>query len=143
MTAAKSLARWSIAVRGTVQGVGFRPFVFNLATNYGLAGWVQYRCGQLTIEVEGETSILSRFTEDLLKNPPPAAQIATLERSDRAPNGEAGFRIQPSAADGSGPALASDAAICAACAAELFNPRERRAGYALLSCGTCGPRLSI
>jgi hydrogenase maturation protein HypF len=136
--------RRTISVRGTVQGVGFRPFVFRLANTLGLRGFVRNQGGRVVIEVEGESSQLDRFLDRVADDPPRAARVDAL-RWERAPlKGESDFRVADSAADPQGDvAIAPDAATCAACRAELFDAADRRHRHPFLTCTDCGPRLTI
>jgi hydrogenase maturation protein HypF len=136
--------RRSIAVRGTVQGVGFRPFVYDLATRLGLRGSVRNRAGDVLIELEGEPRSLDRFLAELTTRPPPLARIEGVDWVHAPPRGEPRFRIESSEADHRGPIfLAPDVATCDDCLRELFDPRDRRYRYPFLNCTNCGPRLTI
>ena len=138
------MERRAIAIQGTVQGVGFRPFVFGLASRLNLRGFVHNSTGGVRIEVEGESPGLDQFLSDLTTDPPPLARIDDLVWERRPPLGEPGFRIESSAIEPGGPVVISpDFATCDACLAELFNPSERRYRYPFLNCTNCGPRLTI
>ncbi len=138
------MERRAIVVRGLVQGVGFRPFVYNLAARHHLNGFVRNRTGSVLIEVEGETPSLERFLAELAEEPPPLAQIQDLSWERRLPRGEGRFRVESSEDDGASPIFISpDVATCAECLAELFDPGDRRYGYPFLNCTNCGPRLTI
>ncbi len=138
------MERRAIVVRGIVQGVGFRPFVYTLAVGLGLDGFVRNQTGTLHIEVEGERPALDRFLAELAGRPPPLAQIEHLSWERRPPRGEREFRIDASEADANGVVfISSDVAVCADCLAELFDPADRRYGYPFLNCTNCGPRLTI
>jgi hydrogenase maturation protein HypF len=144
------MERRAIEVRGTVQGVGFRPFVYGLATRHGLAGSVRNAPGVVFIEVEGDAHSLDRFLSAIRDEPPPLAEVGEVSWEHRPARGEAGFRIEASdEAPGSGGArqapihVAPDAATCPECLAELLDPADRRAGYPFLNCTNCGPRLTI
>jgi hydrogenase maturation protein HypF len=133
-----------ITVRGIVQGVGFRPFVYRLASQLGLCGFVKNDTGSVWIEVEGEPSSLDRFLSELEAAPPPLAYIETLHWTARPLRGETQFRIVHSEADVDSPIfLSPDIATCEACLAELFDPAARRFRYPFLNCTNCGPRLTI
>ncbi len=139
-----AMERRAIVIRGIVQGVGFRPFVYNLTTRFGLGGVVQNQTGSLWIEVEGEPSSLEPFLAELTSNPPPLAQIEHLSWEQRSSCGEQRFRFEPSGTDLSRPVfLSPDVATCPDCLAELFNPADRRYLYPFLNCTNYGPRLTI
>jgi len=139
-----NMERRAILVRGVVQGVGFRPFVFGLASRLQLRGFVKNQSGGLQIEVEGEAPSLDSFLTELTSRPPPLAQIDRLSWQPRPFVGEAKFRIEPSDRGASGPIFISpDVATCDDCLAELFNPLDRRYRYPFLNCTNCGPRLTI
>jgi hydrogenase maturation protein HypF len=138
------MERRAILVRGIVQGVGFRPFVYNLAVRLRLQGFVQNLAGSVHIEVEGEPSCLDQFVAELRDHPPPLARLSDFSWERRPTQGEDHFRIDPSASDASNAIFFSpDVATCAECLAELFDPRDRRFGYPFLNCTNCGPRLTI
>ena len=133
-----------LAVRGVVQGVGFRPFVYRLARELGLAGWVLNGPDGVAIHVEGDEAALGAFAARLAAEPPPAARIASLETEPAAPAGFASFEIRASAA-GTRPTtrVSPDLPLCANCRRELFDPADRRFGYPYINCTDCGPRFSI
>ena len=134
----------SIVVQGVVQGVGFRPFVYGLATRLKLYGFVKNRTGDVLIEVEGEAEFLDRFLLELTSELPPLAQIEQVSWERQSPRGERDFRIEQSQTDTAGPIFISpDVATCDDCMAELLNPRDRRYRYPFLNCTNCGPRLTI
>jgi hydrogenase maturation protein HypF len=138
------MERRAIVVRGIVQGVGFRPFVYSLAARLHLRGFVRNRAGALQIEVEGDAPALDRFLGELSDRPPPLAHVEDLSWECRPPQGEADFRIESSTADAASPVFISpDVATCADCLAELLDPADRRYGYPFLNCTNCGPRLTI
>jgi hydrogenase maturation protein HypF len=136
--------RLRLAVRGAVQGVGFRPFVYRLATELGLSGWVNNDARGVTIEAEGDPAALEAFTARLQRELPPLAAIHALERAWIAPEGVIGFAIR--ASDGGGPIAAlllPDAATCPECLAEVRDPADRRHLYPFTNCTNCGPRFTI
>ena len=136
--------RRAILIRGIVQGVGFRPFVYNLAVRLGLGGFVKNQTGTVRIEAEGEAAVLERFLAELADRPPPLAQIERLSWERQPPRGERLFRIEASEADPAGAVFISpDVAVCRDCLAEMFDPADRRYGYPFLNCTNCGPRLTI
>ncbi|MEX0745243.1 MAG: carbamoyltransferase HypF [Phycisphaeraceae bacterium] len=137
-----------IRVSGTVQGVGFRPFVFQLATRHGLVGWVANRLGDVEIQVEGAPPAIARFVDDLQRSPPPQARIRSLSSVAAAPGGASAFEIQGSVtASGQAqcmvPEVPPDLAVCEACAREMFDSTDRRYRYPLINCVDCGPRYTI
>jgi len=138
------MERRAITVRGIVQGVGFRPFVYNLAARLQLCGFVRNQTGSVLIEVEGEAAALEHFLAELGGRPPPLAQIDDLRWEARLPQGEGRFRIEASSSESSSAIFISpDVATCADCRAELFDPANRRYRYPFLNCTNCGPRLTI
>jgi hydrogenase maturation protein HypF len=131
-------------VRGVVQGVGFRPFVWNLATRLGLDGWVRNTSGGVVIEVEGSSPVLDTFASALRAEAPRLARIDTVETAPLDPGGERGFGIVASrAVDGDYQPIAPDAATCPECVADVLDPANRRYGYAFTNCTNCGPRFTI
>src|SRR6267378_2479255 len=136
--------RRGIRVRGTVQGVGFRPAVFRAATARDLAGFVRNDSEGVWIEIEGPAGALSRFLEELPGTAPPLARIEATEIVELRAVGEVGFRIAASAERPSVRAIVpADAATCDACLSELFDPRDRRFRYPFINCTDCGPRYTI
>ena len=140
-----SIGRLAILVRGVVQGVGFRPFVYKTARAYGLSGWVRNQADQLRIEVQGTAADLDLFVASLRNEPPPQARLDAVEIVPLPYESDAGpFEIRASAAGAAPrPATPADLATCAACQAEIRNPAERRFGYPFTNCTHCGPRWSI
>jgi hydrogenase maturation protein HypF len=133
-----------VLVSGTVQGVGFRPFVYELARRLGLRGSVRNRVDGVAIEVEGEPAAVDRFLHDLTAKPPPLACIESVRWLPQPARGDETFRIEPSEADQAYPVfIAADVATCDACLAELADPTDRRYRYPFLNCTHCGPRLTI
>ncbi|MBI3596460.1 MAG: carbamoyltransferase HypF [Nitrospirae bacterium] len=136
--------RVQIAVRGAVQGVGFRPFIHRLATELGLSGWVLNSSRGIVIEAEGSKSRLDAFLLRIKKERPPRSFIQSLEFSFRDPVGYAGFEIRPSDKAGVPTALVlPDIATCPECLGELFDPTNRRYLYPFTNCTHCGPRFTI
>jgi hydrogenase maturation protein HypF len=131
-------------VRGAVQGVGFRPYVFRLAHDLQLPGWVLNSSQGVFLEVEGTKDALDEFVLRLPRELPPRACIQSFEFSFLDPVGFTSFEIR--ASDESGPRTAlvlPDIATCDACLAELFSPADRRFRYPFINCTHCGPRYSI
>ena len=134
--------RWE--VRGRVQGVGFRPFVYRLAREIGLAGHVGNDPRGAFIELEGPPRLLGEFTARLMAELPPLAKIASLQETPLEPTGDDEFRILPSAVHGEQNAeITPDTATCADCLAEMRSPADRRYRYPFINCTNCGPRYSI
>ncbi|HEX2052713.1 MAG TPA: carbamoyltransferase HypF [Actinomycetota bacterium] len=139
------LRRLRFRVTGIVQGVGFRPYVFNLASGLGLAGFVLNDSEGVLLEVEGSPAACEAFAGELATSPPPLALIESTERHDVAPLGtELGFRISHSEHAGQATALISpDVATCDDCLREMMDPADRRFRYAFTNCTNCGPRFTI
>ena len=131
-------------LRGIVQGVGFRPFVYNLARRLGLSGSVRNTSAGLIAEVEGEPATVDEFLEALVRDAPPLAWIQDLAVAEIAPTGGADFVIEASTSRSGEFALVSpDVATCADCLDDLADPANRRFGYAFTNCTNCGPRYTI
>ncbi|MBA3973672.1 MAG: carbamoyltransferase HypF [Candidatus Solibacter sp.] len=136
--------RLRISLAGALQGVGFRPFVHNLAVSMGLAGWVRNTSSGALIEIEGAAVDLDEFRRRMRAQLPPAAMILAEEFSWLAPSGAAGFEIQASEPDElKTAALLPDLATCPDCLREMRTTGERRFGYAFTNCTRCGPRYTI
>jgi len=136
--------RTAIRVEGTVQGVGFRPFVFSLASRLGLGGVVGNDVNGVFAEVEGSPSAVRKFILALENEAPPLARIERITTRDIQPNGSDSFAIAPSQPGGARRALVpADTATCADCLAELADPADRRFGYPFINCTNCGPRFTI
>jgi hydrogenase maturation protein HypF len=133
-----------IRVRGLVQGVGFRPTLWRLAQRHGLRGWVANDGEGVRIHVCGPAAAVEEFVLQLPAESPPLARIDRIER-EPAPSlpEDAGFHIAASTASPIGTGVAADAAACAACVEEVFDPFARRFRYPFTNCTHCGPRLSI
>ena len=139
-----STRRVRLRVSGTVQGVGFRPFVYRLAGELGLGGWVLNDSRGVLAEVEGEGEAVAEFLRRLPDEAPPLAAVERVEPEEVAPRGEAGFEIVASDAGGEAAAPVSpDSATCPDCLAELFDPGDRRHRYPFVNCTNCGPRFTI
>jgi hydrogenase maturation protein HypF len=139
-----SIVRASIRVEGVVQGVGFRPFVYSLATRLGLAGWVGNDVDGVFAEVEGAAACVEQFLGLLETQAPPLARVDRVTAAAMAPTGTAGFAIVASDGTGRRRALVSaDSATCDDCLAELADPADRRFGYPFINCTNCGPRFTI
>ncbi len=136
--------RLRVRVEGVVQGVGFRPHVYRLATGEGLAGHVLNDERGVLIEVEGARADLDRFLRRLGDEAPALAHVERVSEEEIEPAGVHGFEIAPSRAAGAADALVSaDTATCADCLAELRDPADRRHRYPFTNCTNCGPRFTI
>ena len=136
--------RLRVCVRGVVQGVGFRPFVYACAAALGLSGSVRNDSSGAVIEVEGEAGQIDDFLARLRDRPPPLAVIEAIETRDIAVVGGTGFTIADTSRSAGGRTLASpDVATCAECAAEQRDPTNRRHRHAFVNCTNCGPRFTI
>lgn len=137
-------ARLRVAIRGAVQGVGFRPFIYRLATELGLAGWVNNSPRGVFIEVEGDQKRLESFLLRIDREKPPRSFIQSLESSFLDPKGFAGFEIRRSDSAGEKIALVlPDIAVCPDCLNDISDPENRRYCYPFTNCTNCGPRFSI
>jgi hydrogenase maturation protein HypF len=135
--------RVCIRIEGIVQGVGFRPFVYDLAHRHGLAGWVLNDERGVRIEVEGDDDRVASFLSDL-SCPPPLAVVERQQVTYVPPVGSTAFQIRESVAGEERFALISpDMATCEDCRRELFDPRDRRFRYPFINCTNCGPRFTI
>jgi len=131
-------------VRGVVQGVGFRPFVYNLALRQGITGWVRNTSAGLIAEVEGAGAAVDEFLEALVRDAPPLAWIQDIAVTEMALAGGANFVIEPSTSHSGEFALVSpDVATCADFLDDLADSANRRFGYAFTNCTNCGPRYTI
>lgn len=133
-----------ISIRGAVQGVGFRPFVFRLAGDLGLTGWVVNSPQGVFLEVEGPLPSLSAFLLRIEREKPPRSFIQSLEQRLLDPVGYTLFEIRPSSNLGARTAIVlPDIAPCHECLREIFDPDDRRYLYPFTNCTNCGPRFSI
>ncbi|MCU0841669.1 MAG: carbamoyltransferase HypF [Thiobacillaceae bacterium] len=136
--------RRRLRVTGIVQGVGFRPYVWRLASDLGLTGWVRNDAAGVEILVEGDAEAVAAFTRRLREEIPPLARVRDLTWTDAQASGElAGFAISESGAGAAATLIGPDTATCPACLAELFDPRDRRWRYAFINCTHCGPRYTL
>ncbi|MFN8012524.1 MAG: carbamoyltransferase HypF [Holophagaceae bacterium] len=139
------MTRLGIEVEGVVQGVGFRPFVWRLARDRRLSGFVRNRPGGVEIEVQGARPEVESFLRELQASPPAAARLDALRAGPMDEvAGEGDFTILASAEGGpTRPSVPADLALCPDCAAEMDDPAGRRFGYPFTNCTACGPRYSI
>jgi hydrogenase maturation protein HypF len=143
-TALAARRRVRVRVEGTVQGVGFRPYVFRLATELALAGYVLNDEHGVLLEVEGGGAAVNEFLHRLALEPPPLAVLERVVCEDRKPRGAAGFEIRQSRRAGTAAVpVSADTATCAECLRELFDPADRRFRYPFINCTNCGPRFTI
>jgi hydrogenase maturation protein HypF len=141
-TSAREMVR--INVRGVVQGVGFRPFIYQLAAKYSLKGWVCNTSEDVKIEIEGDSESMGRFLHDLPLLAPPRSVIEDISVSRHAPVGYDRFEIRDSIAEeGKYQLVSPDIATCPDCLEELLNPDDRRYRYPFTNCTNCGPRFTI
>ncbi len=135
---------YRISIKGIVQGVGFRPYVYRLAREHALRGWVVNSAAGVFIEVEGQGERLREFARRLVAEPPPLAVIRSCEVEEIAPAGYREFTIRESQdRDEKVVGVAPDVAICPDCRREVTDPQDRRYGYPFTNCTNCGPRFTI
>ncbi len=133
-----------IQITGVVQGVGFRPFVYNLTNQLALKGWVRNTSAGVDIQVDGLPAMLDSFIEKLQTMAPPVARIDSLETAATPHNGFTSFEIiQSQSIAGAFMPLSPDMSVCQDCLAELFDPTDRRYRYPFINCTHCGPRFTI
>jgi hydrogenase maturation protein HypF len=131
-------------IRGAVQGVGFRPFVYRLATEYRLCGWVQNNASGVIIEVEGDTKDIKVFESQLQEQKPPHAVINHFKSMSLNLKNDEGFRIiQSDNNDDISASILPDLAVCKDCLQEMNDPTDRRYRYPFINCTNCGPRYTI
>jgi hydrogenase maturation protein HypF len=139
-----SLRRVRARVDGTVQGVGYRPFVYRLAGELGITGWVLNDERGVLVEAEGPPDAVHVFLARLSADAPPLAEVRGVEAQDVPVVGEPGFEIVASVHGGAATApVTPDSATCEDCLAELADPADRRYRYPFLNCTNCGPRFTI
>lgn len=133
-----------LLITGVVQGVGFRPFVYRLARQHGIAGWVLNGEDGVHVVAEASDEAIARFVGAVRDGPPPAAHVASFDVAAIAVAGFDAFVIRESTA-GEAPTvrISPDLAVCDDCLRELFDPADRRFGYPYINCTNCGPRYSI
>ncbi|HUA48117.1 MAG TPA: carbamoyltransferase HypF [Solirubrobacteraceae bacterium] len=136
--------RARVRVTGTVQGVGFRPYVYRLAGELSLGGFVLNDAHGVLIEVEGSATGVDRFLERLPSEAPPLAVLEQVLVEEGSPSGDVAFAIHESVGEGVPDApVTPDTATCADCLRELFDPSDRRFRYPFINCTNCGPRFTI
>jgi hydrogenase maturation protein HypF len=132
------LKRFHLSVKGIVQGVGFRPFVFNLAKDLGVKGYIKNTSGGVFIEVEGDNS--AGFIDAIQRRHPPLAKIDCIEVQELSAIGYDDFVIISSSDSGGFTLVPADVSVCDACLKELSDQQDRRYLYPFINCTDCGPR---
>jgi hydrogenase maturation protein HypF len=137
--------RLDLVVEGVVQGVGFRPFVYRLATELGLSGSVSNDSTSVTVDVQGPRTAVASFQDRIVSQAPPLSRVTALRARYRPVQaGRHGFQIVPSRrAAGERTLVPPDTALCEACLRELFDPANRRYRHPFITCTNCGPRFTI
>jgi len=135
--------RAQVVVRGIVQGVGFRPFVYRLAQEHQLSGWVLNSTQGVVIEVEGPRQRIDGFIAGLRADPPPQAVIDRVETNLLPPVGYSSFIIEASREGNEFVLISPDICICSDCLNELWDSHDRRSAYPFINCTNCGPRFTI
>ncbi|MDZ7392781.1 MAG: carbamoyltransferase HypF [candidate division KSB1 bacterium] len=136
--------RAQIRITGVVQGVGFRPFLYRLATEHGIVGTVRNDAHGVLVDAQGDNGSLSAFLHEIRQSPPPLARITDITVEYLPPARFTGFQIVASEADIERSVLiAPDVATCDDCLQELFDPTDRRYRYPFINCTNCGPRFTI
>ncbi len=139
----KLILRRRHIIQGIVQGVGFRPYIYRLAHEHGLTGWIRNTPAGVELEVQGSEGLLDSFDNALLNNLPPLATITAHNFTDIPANEENSFEILPSCGGAADVRISPDTAVCNDCLHELFDPQDRRYRYPFITCTNCGPRYSI
>jgi len=138
------LSAYRILINGIVQGVGFRPFIYNLAIRYDLKGWVKNTSEGVVIEVSGSKSELDSFLSSITSEAPPLSKIDSLRYESIPSDGYEAFHIQHSQViEGGFQPISPDVSICDDCLHELFTPEDFRYRYPFINCTNCGPRFTI
>jgi len=140
---AQAIRGLGITVKGVVQGVGFRPFVYRLAKRLGLTGSVRNTGEGVVIEVFGDEAALSSFLRALHDEAPPLARIESLKTATLEGKAPSEFLVLESQAGSKKTKIPPDVATCYACLAELFDAGDRRFRYPFINCTDCGPRFSV
>lgn len=135
--------RIRLDISGRVQGVGFRPFVFRLASGMGIGGWVRNTPFGVSVEAEADSILLEEFAARLAAELPPHAAITCMSRRLLPDSGSTSFEILPSVAGVPGAMVMPDLAVCGDCLADVLDPANRRYRYPFTNCTNCGPRYSI
>ena len=134
----------NVHITGIIQGVGFRPYIYNLAIQHKITGWVRNTSAGVDIHAEGTDSAIASFIELITANPPPLALIDNLHNEQTELVGFSEFEITASEPiPGAFQPISPDVCICQDCLAELFDPQDHRYRYPFINCTNCGPRLTI
>ena len=137
------ISAYYIKVSGLVQGVGFRPYIYRIAHENGVTGWVENNIRGVMIHAEGNTQQLEKFIADITEKAPPAAQIDRISKSTVDYGNFTGFTIRKSSDDVSGiTEISPDIAVCDDCLADM-NAQPHRIAYPFTNCTNCGPRFTI
>ncbi|HAP93775.1 MAG TPA: carbamoyltransferase HypF [Desulfotomaculum sp.] len=140
----KKVVRYRLVIKGVVQGVGFRPFVYNLAQACGIKGNVLNSGEGVIIDAEGEENNIAHFLKEVKENPPRLAKINNFHQIELPSHGYQSFEILKSApGEGKEAIVPPDVATCKNCMQEVFNPRDRHYQYPFTNCTDCGPRFTI
>ncbi len=138
------MKRYKIIIKGTVQGVGFRPFVYQLAKAYQIKGTVHNSSQGVIIEAEGKGNSIQRFLNELKKHPSVLSRIKNYQQIELQPIGYTSFQISDTHGDEEKEALVPpDIATCKACKHDIFNPQDNHYQYPFTNCTNCGPRFTI
>jgi hydrogenase maturation protein HypF len=139
-----AVQRLRITLRGAVQGVGFRPFVYRLARSHNLAGWVRNTSRGVEIEVEGPPAALDLFIRQLSEEAPALSRVERVVSRNATPLAEESFAILASESlAGTEAVIPPDVGLCPDCAREIRDPGDRRFGYPFTNCTNCGPRFTL
>ncbi|MEM2087405.1 MAG: carbamoyltransferase HypF [Thermoproteota archaeon] len=139
----EELVAYRINVNGIVQGVGYRPFVYRIASSLNLKGFVLNAGKGVLIEVEGKPEDCLRFMEKLKAEKPPRAVVKSFSYSEISPKNYVDFRVEQTVSEEVETLCPPDVAVCQDCLSELFNPDDRRHLYPFINCINCGPRFTI
>ncbi|MBN1350434.1 carbamoyltransferase HypF [candidate division KSB1 bacterium] len=138
------ISRTKATIRGIVQGIGFRPYIYNLAREKNLCGYILNTSQGVEIEVEGAAAQIDSFFNAVENNPPPLAHIASIEKTTLPPARYREFNIKESVVQsGRNTLIAPDVCVCDACLREMWDPSNRRYRYPFINCTNCGPRYTI
>ena len=135
--------RYALKVQGIVQGVGFRPFIYTLAVQHHLSGWVLNSGLGVVIEIEGSPNDCAGFLADLPIKAPALSRIDNMDMQQIEPKGEASFVILPSLNSPKNTLIPPDMSVCEACLADLRDSANRRYRHPFTNCTNCGPRFTI